>query len=299
MQDGKRHSKGNNVVRLARVRARKRARKRARDRDPQNAARRHHYHPQSLDKLKEKAHEETTLHGHTLPYGDIFKFGGLVVFFAIIAVIIYFLWPYMGNLFSSDGREELINTIRGAGWSGVFIVLGIQFLQVVVAFIPGEVVQVAAGIIYGPWIGALLILLGCVISSAVIYLLVKKLGAPFVQDMVPEKFITVLDRLEETGKLTLIVFVLFLVPGLPKDVFSYLVPLTPMKMSTYLIVTNLARIPGIVLSTYAADGLMDGRVGESIAMFAVLAVVAVVALIVSNRVMQNMEAKRSDKPSKK
>ena len=137
------------------------------------------------DKLHEKAEQEVEVRGHKMEKADIFKFVGLIAFFAIMVLIVVMLWPYFHELFEPGGLDRIINDVRGAGPVGFLILLGLQFLQIVVAFIPGEVVQIAAGLLYGPWIGALVILAGCVISSAFIFALVRKLGAPFVQSMVP------------------------------------------------------------------------------------------------------------------
>ena len=175
-------------------------------------------------------------------------------------------------------------TISTTGPWGFLILLAIQFLQIVVAFIPGEVVQVAAGMIYGPWVGALIIWLGCIISSSFIFVLVHKLGAPFVQAMVPEKYMGKFRDWETSDKFNVIVFILFLIPGLPKDVFTYITPLTHMSMKNFVLISNFARIPGIVLSTYAAAGLVSGNIVESVIIFAVTAAVAIVALVVYGRV---------------
>ena len=157
-------------------------------------------------------------------------------------------------------------------------------------------VLIAAGLLYGPWIGALVILAGCVISSAFIFALVRKLGAPFVQSMVPVQYLEKFRKFEKTGKLNIIVFILFLIPGLPKDVFTYLVPLTDMRMRTFLLLSNVGRIPGIVVSTYAADGLADGRLMESAIIFAVAAVIAVLGIVFRERIMKMLE-KHSHKDS--
>lgn len=216
-------------------------------------------------------------------HADKVKFAGLIAFLAVVAIIVVLVWPFIHLVFEPDGLDQLIDRVQSAGIGGVLILEAIQFLQVVVAFIPGEVVQVAAGMIYGPWWGALIILVGCVISSAFIYMLVHKLGAPFVHDMVPQKYTAKFREFEQSGKFNMVVFVLFLIPGLPKDVFTYITPLSDMKLSTFLVIANTARIPGIVLSTYAADGLLEGRIFESVVMFGVLALIAVVALLVYNK----------------
>ena len=248
------------------------------------------------DKLHEKAEQEVEVRGHKMEKADIFKFVGLIAFFAIMVLIVVMLWPYFHELFEPGGLDRIINDVRGAGPVGFLILLGLQFLQIVVAFIPGEVVQIAAGLLYGPWIGALGILAGCVISSAFIFALVHKLGAPFVQSMVPVQYLEKFRKFEKTGKLNIIVFILFLIPGLPKDVFTYLVPLTDMRMRTFLLLSNVGRIPGIVVSTYAADGLADGRLMESAIIFAVAAVIAVLGIVFRERIMKMLE-KHSHKDS--
>ena len=228
-----------------------------------------------------------------MPMADVLKFGGLIAFFAVMIIAVVLLWPLIGELFSEGGLERVTRDVREAGPAGFLILLAVQFLQIVVAFIPGEVVQVAAGMIYGPWVGALIIFIGCVISSAFIFVLVHKLGMPFVQAMVPEGALQKFRAFERTGKLNMLVFVLFLIPGLPKDVFTYLVPLTDMKLPTFVLLSNLARLPGIALSTYAASGLATGDYAESIAIFAVTALIAVVALLVYGRVAKRMDAKNN------
>ena len=239
--------------------------------------------------IHEKAQQEVSVHGHKMEKGDIFKFGGLIAFFALMILVCALLWPYFHDLFEPGGIDRIMGDVRNAGPVGILILLGLQFLQIVVAFIPGEVVQIAAGMLYGPWLGALVILIGCVISSAFIFMLVHRLGAPFVQSMVPAKYLSKFRDFEKTGKLNIIVFVLFLIPGLPKDVFTYLVPLTDMNMRTFLVLSNVGRIPGILVSTYAASGLVDGRIGESLIIFGIAAVIAVLGVVFKDRIMKLVE----------
>lgn len=219
---------------------------------------------------------------------DIFKFSGLIAFFILMGVVVYLGWPWLSEVFKEGGLELVLERIGDAGPAGVFILLGLQFLQIVVAFIPGEITQVAAGLIYGPWFGALIILVGCVISSAFIFVLVRKLGAPFVQSIVPTKQLVKFKEFEAKGRLNVLVFILFLIPGLPKDTFTYLVPLTDMRMRDFIVLSNIGRIPGVVVSTYAASGFSEGRYIESIVIFAVAAVIAVLGLIFREKIMDGI-----------
>lgn len=102
------------------------------------------------DKLHEKAEQEVEVRGHKMEKADIFKFVGLIAFFAIMVLIVVMLWPYFHELFEPGGLDRIINDVRGAGPVGFLILLGLQFLQIVVAFIPGEVVQIAAACCTAP-----------------------------------------------------------------------------------------------------------------------------------------------------
>ncbi len=241
--------------------------------------------------VKEKAQEEKSVHGHPMPLANIIKLVALFVFIGLMVLVCLFIWPYIHDLFEPGGLDRVIADVRGAGPAGFLILLGIQFLQIVIAFIPGEVVQIAAGMIYGPWIGALVVFLGCVISSAFVFVLVHKLGAPFVQAMISEKHMGKFRSFENSGKLNVIVFILFFIPGLPKDVFTYLVPLTHMPLRTYLLLTNLARIPGIVVSTYAAAGIAEGDYLQSAIIFLVVGAIAVAGIFGYNKIMKLVEKK--------
>ena len=234
---------------------------------------------------REKAQEVTTVRGREMTRGDIFKFGGLIAFFALMVIVVILIWPYIHEAFEPGGLSRVIDDVRNAGPLGVLILLAMQFMQIVVAFIPGEVVQMAAGMMYGPWLGAAVILLGCIISSAFVFAVVHRLGAPFVRDMVPTKYLDKFNAFEESGKLSIVVFILFLIPAMPKDTFTYLVPLTNMRMRDFLILSNVGRIPGIVISAYAANGLVDGNITQSLIIFAVVAVIAIVAIVFRDKIM--------------
>lgn len=227
-----------------------------------------------------------------LTKADLFKFGGLIAFFVLMAVVCVAIAPLILELTEPGGVEQVVQDVRNAGPGGVLILLGMQFLQVVVAFIPGEVVQVAAGMMYGPWGGAAVVLVGCVISSAFVFFIVHKLGAPFVRAMIPEKWMGKLEDFEETDKLDVMVFVLFLIPGLPKDVFTYLVPLTDMSMRNFLVLSTVGRIPGILMSTLAADGLMEGDIMRSVLLFLVAAGIAALAIVFHEKIMHAFAKKK-------
>ena len=223
--------------------------------------------------------------GVQVPRSVVFRGVGLGAFLLIIIVATVALWPIITSVFSEEGRANLIEQVNHAGPLGVLILLGLEFVQVVVAFIPGEVVQMVAGMLYGPWLGALIILCGCVLSTAFIYELVHRLGQPFVEEVVSTESLDRFRAFEASGKLSTMVFILFLIPGLPKDVFTYLVPLTEMKRREYLILTTIARCPGVFMSTFAASGLVRGNIVQSIIVFVIVGAIALVGIYNKDRIL--------------
>lgn len=241
------------------------------------------------NKLMRPAPEPTgkvvTIAGKAVSVTDIVKLAGLFVFFALTIVAGYLIWPYIHEIFEPGGLQKLIADVRAAGAVGVSILFGLQLLQIIVAVIPGEVTAIAAGMLYGPWFGALLILVGGAIASAIVYWIVHLLGAPFVHDMVPTSFLEKFREYERSGKFNVIVFVLFLIPGLPKDAFTYIIGLTDMRCDTFVILSTLARIPGVLVTTYAASDIAKGDYLSAAIIFVVFAIIAGIGLIFRDKIM--------------
>ncbi len=229
--------------------------------------------------------KEITLFGKKIKQSDLIKLVGLVVFIVLITAIVVAIWPTLSIVFEPGGVETLIELITSQGPLGVLILLGMQLLQIIVAFLPGEVVQIAAGMMYGPLWGSVVILVGCVLSSMVVYELVHKLGAPFVRSMVGEKQLLKFRQFELSGKFGVTVFILFLIPGFPKDVLIYIVPLSDMNLRTFLLLSTIGRTPGVIISTYAAAGLADGNIVTSVIIFVVAALIAIIVLLLRNRII--------------
>lgn len=179
-----------------------------------------------------------------------------LLLFAVVLVLLT-LWftrvlaPYLGS------TEELRAFLDGYGWTGRFILFGLQCVQVVVALIPGEVVELGAGYAYGAVEGTLICLAGVALSSALIFWLVKKIGMPMVEMFISREKISQLRFINDTRKLKRLVFLLFFIPGTPKDVLTYFVGLTELTTSQFLAITLLARIPSVVSSAICGQMLGD------------------------------------------
>ena len=169
----------------------------------------------------------------------------------LTAFFIRVLSPYLSS------TEEFKAFLEQFGWKGRFILFGLQCLQVIFALIPGEVIEFGAGYAYGIIEGTLICLFGIALCSSGIFLLVKKLGVPLVELFLSREKIKQLRFLNDEKKLKSVLFLLFFIPGTPKDALTYFVGLTKLTLREFLVITLIARIPSIISSTICGHLMME------------------------------------------
>ena len=206
----------------------------------------------------------------------------LIIFLAVVAVLTVVFWPYVASLATEEGRAQFRATVDSLGFLGWLVTLAVQLLQIFLAFIPGEPVELLLGVMWGPWLGTFTCLLGIFIGTSVIFLLVRRLGVRFVRRAVGDRDITKYKFLSDPRRLDLTVFILFFIPGTPKDALTYVVPLTNIGTVKYLLISTLARIPSVVTSTVLGDSLAAGDYTLAVIVFVITALISVGGIIFGN-----------------
>ena len=182
-----------------------------------------------------------------------------IYLFAIIVALIFI--AAVGYLVGKPMIEFVREPERFRAWvdsSGFIsrvIFVGMVIFQLIIALIPGEPLEMGAGYAFGAWEGTILCIIGCVIGSALVFLFVRRFGVKLVEVFFPREKIRSLRFLQDSRRLNLLTFIVFFIPGTPKDLLSYFIGLTDMKLGTWLCITAVARIPSIVTSTVTGDAL--------------------------------------------
>ena len=145
--------------------------------------------------------------------------------------------------------------VDSSGFVSRVIFVGMVVFQLIIALIPGEPLEMGAGYAFGAVEGTILCIIGCVIGSALVFLFVRRFGVKLVEVFFPREKIRSLRFLQDSRRLNLLTFIVFFIPGTPKDLLSYFIGLTDMKLGTWLLITAVARIPSIVTSTVTGDAL--------------------------------------------
>ena len=216
----------------------------------------------------------------------------IVAFVLIMAILTVVFWPYIARLSTKEGREAFGEWIDGLGFGGWLVTLGIQLLQIFLAFIPGEPVELMLGYVWGPWLGMLTCLIGIFIGTMTIFFLVRKLGMKFIKKMVGTDDLTKYKFLSDKNRVELTVFILFFIPGTPKDALTYIAPIAPIHPLKYLLIATFARIPSIITSTLLGDSVAEGNYIMAVIVFAVTAVISVVGIIFGNKYVERRSAKK-------
>jgi len=178
-------------------------------------------------------------------------------------------------------RERLQGFLNSLGPLSFIGFIFLQALQVIAAPVPGEVTGLIGGYLYGPFLGVLLSTLGLTLGSWLAFFLSKTFGRPFVDKFVSRKTLDKYDYLLH-HKGAFLVFILFLIPGFPKDILCYILGLGHLSTKEFLVISTVGRFAGTVLLTVGGSYLRHQQYYR----FSVLLGIAVIVVFL---VMVNKE----------
>ncbi len=157
---------------------------------------------------------------------------------------------------------------------GVIVMLCVCAVQVIIAFIPGELVEIAMGYAFGGIMGAVICIIGTTLGSVIAIMLARRFGRRLVESLYPREKIDALPIINTPKKRNAMTFLLFLIPGTPKDLFTYVIGMTNMSIPLYIALTTVARIPSVIMSTLGGDALGENEFMRAVIIFIIAAVVS-------------------------
>jgi len=206
----------------------------------------------------------------------------IVILLAFFVVVYIFVGIPLINQISEP--DKFRQWVADHGIAGYLAMIGMMALQVAVVIIPGEPIEVGAGYAFGTWQGLLLCLAGAAIGSVIIFLFTKHMGMKLAELLVGREKIASLSFVKNHKKLDLLVFIIFLIPGTPKDAVTYLIGVTPMKLCRFISLSTLARIPSVLSSTLVGNALGEQRYFLSIIIYSITAVISLIGILVYRRI---------------
>lgn len=212
----------------------------------------------------------------------------IVLFLGLIAYVAVRFGPHFISL--ARKPVELRNMLNSYGWRGILVFTGLQMLQVIVAVLPGEFIQFAGGYIYGPWLGTLYSIIGIILGSIIVFFIARLLGYPVVKLLVSPKQLEKFNFMINSEKSEIAMFILFLIPGLPKDILTYIAGITPVKPLKFFIIITIGRLPALLASSYIGYNAQKGNYGIAIILSAGALILFVAGIILKDKIIKKVNS---------
>lgn len=185
----------------------------------------------------------------------------VITILLMVGITIY-LYPVMKNLSTYEGQIEFKQKVSDSGILGFLMLLGLQFAQIFLVVLPGEPLEVLAGMCYGAIGGTIFIFFSVALTTTVIFFLVRKFGKELIYDSFDK---TKIDKIENSKifqdpkKIEYIFAICFAIIGTPKDLLTYLGALFPIKPLRFIMIATFCRFPSIISSTIVGQYFSKGN----------------------------------------
>lgn len=228
----------------------------------------------------------------------VFKRLLMIIVLALCIGLIVYLFPVIKNLSTPEGQLDFKNHVANLGALGYLALFGLQFAQIFLIVLPGEPIEILAGMCYGGIGGLIFITVSVFIITTIVFWAVRKFGRKFVYSFCSKERI---DKIENSKlfknpkKIEWIMLILFLIPGTPKDLLVYIAGLLPLKPLRFILISTFARLPSVISSTFAGSNLVAGNWKFSLIIYAATFVIVGIAIFIINKFDKDKTAEEAMK----
>lgn len=206
----------------------------------------------------------------------------IIVLITCIGLIVY-LFPIIKNIATPEGQADFKNMIEHSGIKGIFLLFVLEIAQIFLLVLPGEPLEILAGMCYGEVWGTVFLLVSVWITTAIIFYAVRKYGRKFIYNFCNEKKIEKIENskwFKNPQNIEYVLIILFMIPGTPKDLLVYIGGLLPIKPIRFINISTFARFPSIISSTLAGANIVQGNWKMMLIVYIVPLILAIVIIII-------------------
>lgn len=210
---------------------------------------------------------------------------------AIIAITILYA-PAITKLVGNP--DQFRQFIDSYGALSILVFIAFQILQVVIAAIPGEFVQIAGGYIFGTVLGTVYSVIGIMIGAIAAFFAARLLGYKVISSLISQENIDKFNFLLNNKKGEMVTFLLFLIPGLPKDILVYIAGLSPIKPLRFFIIYLVARLPGLAGSSLIGANIQQKNYVLALVIFILASLLFMIGILSKDLIMKKLKGGSGD-----
>src|SRR4029453_13210016 len=224
------------------------------------------------------------------------------ILFALLAIVVWLvvadapIIKFLVRLYQD--KKFLKHTVNSWGWLAPLVFIAIQASQVVISPIPGEITGPVGGALFGTWLGLVYSTIGLTLGTLFCFWVGRKWGEPLVRPWLSERHWNRMNFVVEAEG-AIICFIIYLVPGFPKDIVSYLFGISPMPFWIFAIISTVARIPGTGFSSFSGAHGAEQQYIYAIPFLAIVVALSLPLYYYRDRIIKRLhkpKAKRLHKP---
>ncbi len=203
----------------------------------------------------------------------------IAIYCAVLLVFTIIFWPYLSKLDEPAYRLKLQQWLTSRGVGGWFILFGVMMVLTIIPLFSAAPLELIAGAMYGAFGGMLVMLAGCAAGSCVVFFLTNKYGETIMYKFFGKENVQQFYFVGESKNIEKVLMLLFLIPGFPKDILIYTAGISRIKLVPFLLISCVARIPSLLITTMMGDSVTQGKWTIALAMLGMLLIIGIVVYL--------------------
>lgn len=215
---------------------------------------------------------------------------------ALFIGLIIYLFPTMKGIATPEGRIAFQEKLNSLGMGKFWVMLALQCAQILLVVLPGEPLEVLAGMCFGTFWGTIFICGTVWVTTSLIFYMVRKFGKSYLEQFFKKDKLEKIENskfFRDSKNIELVMTILFIIPGTPKDLLVYLGGLLPIKPLRFILISTFARFPSVISSTLVGANILNGNLKMIVIVYIVTFIIAASVIFLVNKFDKNKIAKEA------
>ncbi len=215
------------------------------------------------------------------------------VFFAILLPSILNIAPQIWQIIETQDYQLLGNYLRSFGFIGAIILFLLQFLQSLLPIFPALILQISAGVIYGPYLGTLIIVFANCLANYLLFVFLHRFDQEKINQFLNFKFLRQFKTYFQSKNPTTIIFLFYLAPFLTNAFIPYFAATTKISKKNFLFAMVTATLPMTFLSVYLGDTIIRGAWESAITTIFLMVSLSFVLFFIKDPLLRFLRSKKN------